>query len=120
MILVSDKILIIDHNHLFHQYVVLLFFDYIELQQIHFSNFEKPGQEDYFEICRYLAHRRGLSVSDEELIRQARALGVRFVACEMAMDVMGLAREELIEVDEVAGVASFAQMARESGRTLFI
>ena len=55
-----------------------------------------------------------------ELIRQARALGVRFVACEMAMDVMGLAREELIEVDEVAGVASFAQMARESGRTLFI
>ena len=55
-----------------------------------------------------------------ELIREARALGVRFVACEMAMDVMGLAREELIEVDEVAGVASFAQMARESGRTLFI
>ena len=55
-----------------------------------------------------------------ELIRQARALGVRFVACEMAMDVMGLTREELIEVDEVAGVASFAQMARESGRTLFI
>ena len=55
-----------------------------------------------------------------ELIRQARALSVRFVACEMAMDVMGLSREELIEVDEVAGVASFAQMARESGRTLFI
>ena len=38
--------------------------------------FEKPGQEDYFEICRYLAHRRGLSVSDEELIRQARAFSV--------------------------------------------
>ena len=55
-----------------------------------------------------------------ELIESARAAGVRFIACEMAMDVMGLRREELIEIDEVAGVASFAALARESGTTLFI
>ena len=55
-----------------------------------------------------------------ELIESARAAGVRFIACEMAMDVMGLRREELIEIDEVAGVASFAELARESGTTLFI
>ena len=55
-----------------------------------------------------------------ELIRFAREAGVRFVACDMAMDVMGLRREELIEIDEVAGVASFAALARESGTTLFI
>ncbi len=56
----------------------------------------------------------------DELIRQARELDIHFIACEMAMDVMGLTREELIEVDEVAGVASFAAIAREAGTTLFI
>lgn len=55
-----------------------------------------------------------------ELIRSAREAGVRFVACDMAMDVMGLAREELIEVDEVAGVATFAELVKGSGTTLFI
>ena len=53
-------------------------------------------------------------------LEQARQLGVRFVACEMAMNVMGITREELVEVDEVAGVASFVGMAKESNNTLFI
>ena len=56
----------------------------------------------------------------DELLQQARELGVQFIACEMAMDVMGLKREELIEVDSVAGVASFAAIARNAGTTLFI
>lgn len=55
-----------------------------------------------------------------DLLKQARELGVRFVACEMAMDVMGITREELIEIDEVAGVASFVEMAKDGGSTLFI
>lgn len=54
------------------------------------------------------------------LIEQARSLGVRFIACEMAMGVMGLEREDLIDVDEVAGVASFVQLAKNSNSTLFI
>ena len=37
------------------------------------------------------------------------------------MNVMGLQPEELLEyVDETSGVASFAEMSRESGTTLFI
>jgi len=56
----------------------------------------------------------------DELLKQARELGIRFIACEMAMNVMGLRREELIEVDSVAGVASFAALARQAGTTLFI
>ncbi len=55
-----------------------------------------------------------------ELLQQARALGVKFIACEMAMGVMGLTREELIEVDEVAGVATFIARAKEGGPTMFI
>jgi NADPH-dependent 2,4-dienoyl-CoA reductase/sulfur reductase-like enzyme/peroxiredoxin family protein/rhodanese-related sulfurtransferase/TusA-related sulfurtransferase len=55
-----------------------------------------------------------------ELLKQAKELGVKFIACDMAMDVMGITREELIEVDEVAGVASFVEMAKHSNNTLFI
>ena len=55
-----------------------------------------------------------------DLIKQARELGVKFVACEMAMNVMGLTRDELIDIDEVAGVASFVEMAKNSNNTLFI
>jgi len=58
--------------------------------------------------------------SIDELIAQARFLGVKFIACEMAMNVMGLTREELIPVDDVAGVASFVAMAGDSHSTLFI
>jgi len=55
-----------------------------------------------------------------ELIAAARENGVRFIACDMAMGVMGITREELIDVDEVAGVATFAELAKNSGPTLFI
>lgn len=55
-----------------------------------------------------------------ELLQSARDAGVRFIACDMAMDVMGISRGELIEVDEVAGVATFAELAKNSTSTLFI
>ena len=56
-----------------------------------------------------------------QLIADAKKLGVKFIACEMAMNVMGLQREELIDdIDEIAGVASFAGLAKDSGTTLFI
>jgi len=55
------------------------------------------------------------------LISDARQLGVRFIACEMAMDVMGLRREELIdEVDDIVGVASFATLIKDGAAPLFI
>lgn len=54
------------------------------------------------------------------LIGDARELGVTFIACEMAMNVMGISKEEMVEVDDVAGVASFAALAKDSGTTLFI
>ena len=53
------------------------------------------------------------------LLAEARELGVRFLACEMAMGVMGITREELVEVDDVVGVASFVAGAK-GGATLFI
>ncbi len=55
-----------------------------------------------------------------ELLASARAAGVRFIACDMAMNVMGIRREELIEIDDVAGVATFAELAKAGQNALFI
>lgn len=55
-----------------------------------------------------------------ELIRAARENGVTFVACEMAMDVMGISRDELMDVDEVVSVATFVELAKNGKNTLFI
>jgi peroxiredoxin family protein len=45
--------------------------------------------------------------SVDELFDMARQLGVKLIACTMSMDVMGIAREELIDGVEVGGVATF-------------
>lgn len=65
--------------------------------------------------------RRQNIMSLPDLMKSAKAAGVRFIACDMAMGVMGLTREELIdEVDEIAGVAAFAELASKSNNTLFV
>jgi len=55
-----------------------------------------------------------------ELMEQARGLGVKFQVCEMAMNMMGIKEEELIDNLEIAGVANFAALAEQSNTTLFI
>ena len=56
----------------------------------------------------------------EELVDAAKVLGVNLYACEMAMHVLGLKKEDFIpEVKDVLGVASFLQLS-EGGQTLFI
>lgn len=56
----------------------------------------------------------------EELMEQARKNSVRFVACSMSMDVMGIKKEELIDGVEIGGVASYLQIADQSNYNLFI
>lgn len=55
-----------------------------------------------------------------ELVAQAQANGVKLLACQMAMDVMGLKPEELIDGVEIAGVATFLNDAEQSNTNLFI
>ena len=56
----------------------------------------------------------------EELVEAAKALEINFYACEMAMHVLGLKKEDFIpEVKDVLGVASFLNLS-EGGQTLFI
>jgi peroxiredoxin family protein/TusA-related sulfurtransferase len=56
----------------------------------------------------------------ETMIAQALAAGVRLVACQMSMDIMGVAREELMEGVEIGGVATYYEAATASGVNLFI
>ena len=56
----------------------------------------------------------------EELVDAAKLLGVNFYACEMAMHILGLKKEDFIpEVKDVLGVASFLRYA-EDGQVMFI
>lgn len=56
----------------------------------------------------------------EELMDQAVRAGVRLVACQMSMDVMGISREELRDGVEVGGVAAYLQASEKAGMNLFI
>jgi peroxiredoxin family protein len=57
----------------------------------------------------------------EELIADSRDLGVRLVACDMTMDLMGVPKEQLIpEVSEVGGVGTYLDAAKEGHVNLFV
>ena len=58
--------------------------------------------------------------SVEEMLDQAMKSGIRLVACQMSMDVMGVKEEELIDGVEVGGVATFLAAADESQTNMFI
>jgi len=51
---------------------------------------------------------------------QARMAGVRMVACQMSMDIMGIPAVELLDGVEIGGVATYMEAASESGVNLFI
>lgn len=54
------------------------------------------------------------------LIALARELGVRFIACQMTMGIMGITKEELIDDLDYGGVATCVGDASDSRMTLFI
>ena len=70
-------------------------------------------------MIRGVMKSKGIS-SLEELIEDARNHGVRLVACQMSMDVMGIRQEELIDGVELGGVATFIGSGETSDISLFI
>ncbi|OZG59673.1 pyridine nucleotide-disulfide oxidoreductase [Bifidobacterium myosotis] len=56
----------------------------------------------------------------EELMRQAKEHGVRLVACQMSMDIMGIRKEELIDGVELGGVSTFLGSGETSDMSLFV
>ena len=70
-------------------------------------------------MIRSIMDQKGI-LSLEELIESAKSHGVRIVACQMSMDIMGIHQEELIEGVELGGVATFIGSGEKSDMSLFI
>ena len=48
----------------------------------------------------------------EQMMKDAQENGVEFVVCQMSMDVMGVKKEELLDVVQTGGVATFLEKIR--------
>lgn len=55
-----------------------------------------------------------------QLIAAAMDNGAELTACTMTMDLLGIAKEDLIDGVKLGGVASFISASEKSGSTLFI
>jgi peroxiredoxin family protein len=57
----------------------------------------------------------------KDLLEMAQAVGVKFIPCQMTMDMFGLKREDLIDgLEEPVGAATALQLMTEADSTLFI
>lgn len=56
----------------------------------------------------------------DELLEQCKDLGVKLIACQMTMDVMGIRGEDLRDEVEVGGAATFLNFASQAHTTLFV
>lgn len=54
------------------------------------------------------------------MIEKTSQLGVKFVACTMSMDIMGIDRSELFDFMEYDGVATYLGDSEQSNLNLFI
>lgn len=56
-----------------------------------------------------------------EMMDDAHELDVKFLACDMSMDVMGLQKEEFINhVNDIVGVGTYIKECKDADQTLFI
>lgn len=70
-------------------------------------------------IMKNIMKRKSI-MSIQELIETAKKGGVKFIACSMSMDVMGIKKDELIDGVELGGVANYIAESNHSGSNLFI
>jgi peroxiredoxin family protein len=56
----------------------------------------------------------------QTLLDTSIEFGVKIVACQMSMDVMGIKKEDLIDNIEIGGVAAFLGSSFNSQTTLFV
>lgn len=53
-----------------------------------------------------------------QLVEMAQELGVKFIACQMTMDVMNLTQENFVDNIEVGGAVTFLEFAKDAAPTL--
>jgi peroxiredoxin family protein len=70
-------------------------------------------------MMKYVMKKNNIS-SLSELLATAKELGVRLVACQLSMEVMGITTEELIDGLDYGNVAVYLEDASKSTINLFI
>lgn len=70
-------------------------------------------------LFNYMMGKKNIA-SLQTLIDTSIEFGVKIVACQMSMDVMGIKREDLIDGIEVGGVAAYLGSSFNSTTSLFI
>lgn len=70
-------------------------------------------------LIRYIMRRKNID-SLETFINSALQAGVKLVACQMTMDMMGIKKEELIDGVAIGGVAAYLGAAETADTNLFI
>lgn len=53
-----------------------------------------------------------------EMVEMAQEMGVKFIGCQMTMDVMGLEKEAFVDGIEVGGAVTFLEFATDADVTL--
>jgi len=56
----------------------------------------------------------------DDMLKMALENGVEMIACQMSMDVMGVAKEELIDGVQIGGVAAYLERTEHANLNLFI
>jgi len=70
-------------------------------------------------VKKRMSSKKMLSVG--EMMKEAKEFGVRFVACALPMEILGIRREELVdEIDEVCSVGDYLREAKDADLNLFI
>ncbi len=64
--------------------------------------------------------KKGGAPTIPDLLEMARQNGVRLIACQMSMDVLGIKKADLIDGLEFAGAGTFLDYAADADITLFV
>lgn len=96
---------------------VAIFFTFEGLNLIHKeANQQLPMPEGKEHFAEGFAKANVPSIP--EMIDTAQEMGVKFIGCQMTMDVMGLDQKVLLDGIEVGGAVTFLEFAKDADVTL--
>lgn len=96
---------------------VTIFFTFEGLNLIHkqgMHHLEMPAGKEHFAE----GFKQAQVPEIPQLVEMAQELGVKFIACQMTMDVMGLTEADFVDGIEVGGAVTFLQASKEAVTTL--
>ena len=104
---------------------VTIFFTFDGLRLLRKGDTAGPAflQEGYFGPDRekMIEHMKAREITSlEDQFNDVQELGVRFIACDMSMDMMGIDENDLIAGVTVGGIGTYVSEAKSSDITLFI